>query len=150
MFVEQRDKEMAMSRNAMTSGLFASVTLVLGFMGGVTFGQSSPPSETKGQTVVLLQSINLTEEIDSVVGRPLRLRRITLEPGGIISLHSHKDRPTVSLFLQGEAIFHQTDKPDLIVRAGEGFAEGKATTHWVENRGSVSAVWIAADVPRTP
>ena len=139
-----------MPRNALTPVLFASITLVLGFLGGATFGQGSPPSETKGQSVVLLQSINLTEEIDSIVGRPLRLRKITLEPGGIISLHSHKDRPTVSLFLQGEAIFHQTDKPDLIIRAGEGFAEGKATTHWVENRGSVSAVWVAADIPRNP
>jgi quercetin dioxygenase-like cupin family protein len=139
-----------MPRYASTPLLFASITLVLGFLAGMSFGQGGAPSETKGQSVVLLQSINLTEEIDSIVGRPLRLRKVTLEPGGVIGLHSDKDRPTVSLFLQGEAIFHQTDKPDIIIRAGEGFAEGKATTHWVENRSSVSAVWVAADIPRTP
>jgi quercetin dioxygenase-like cupin family protein len=141
---------MTMQRNASTPVLIASTTLLLGFLGGLALGQSNPPSETKGQSVVLLQSINLTEEIDSIVGRPLRLRKITLEPGGIIGLHSHKDRPTVSFFLQGEVIFHQADKPDLVLHPGEGFAEGKATSHWVENRGSVSAVWIAADIPRTP
>ncbi len=128
--------------------LFVATALVLGFLGGVTFGQGSLPSETKGQNVVLLQNIELTDEIDSVKGRPLRLRKITLEPGGVIGIHSHKDRPTVSYFLQGEVIFHQAEKPDLVVHTGEGFAEGKATTHWAENRGSVPAVWIAVDIPR--
>ena len=139
-----------MTRKYSIPVLAATTGLAIGFHGGVSFGQGNPPSETKGQSVVLLQSIGLAEEIDSVIGRPLRLRKITLEPGGVIGLHSHEDRPTVSYFLQGEAIFHQADKPDLVIRAGEGFAEGKATTHWVENRGSIAAVWIAADVPRTP
>lgn len=30
------------------------------------------------------------------------------------------------------------------------FAEGKATTHWAENRGTVPAVWIAVDIPKEP
>lgn len=70
--------------------------------------------------------------------------------GGVIGIHTHKDRPTVSYFLQGEVVFHQADKPDLVIHPSEGFAEGKATTHWAENRGSVPAVWIAADIPRAP
>ena len=130
--------------------IFFPPALVLAFLGGVALGQASPPGETRGQSVALLQSIDLTDEIDAVKGRPLRLRKITLEPGGVISLHTHKDRPTVSYFLQGEVVFHQADKPDFIVHPGEGFAEGKATTHWAENRGSVPAIWIAADVPRSP
>ena len=100
--------------------------------------------------MALLQSIDLSDEIDSVKGRLLRLRKITLQPGGVIALHSHQDRPTVSYFLQGEVTFHQADKPDVIIHPGEGFAEGKATTHWAENRGSVPAVWIAADIPKSP
>jgi len=36
------------------------------------------------------------------------------------------------------------------VKAGEGFAEGKATTHWAENRQGVAAVWIAVDIPKEP
>ena len=95
-------------------------------------------------------TLDLTEEIDSVRGRPLRMRKITLAPGGVIGLHSHKDRPAVSYFLQGEVTYHQEGRPDVVVRTGEGFAEGKATTHWAENRGSVPAVWIAVDIPTTP
>ena len=139
-----------MPRTASISVLLPTAALALGFLGGVTFGQGSPPSETKGQSIVLLQNIDLTDEIDSVKGRPLRLRKITLEPGGVIAIHSHKDRPTVSYFVQGEVIFHQVDKPDVVLHPGEGFAEGKGTTHWAENRGSVPAVWIAADIPRAP
>ena len=31
---------------------------------------------------------------------------------------------------------------------GDGIAEGKATTHWAENRGTVPAVFIAVDIPK--
>jgi len=33
----------------------------------------------------------------------------------------------------------------VVIRAGEGVAEGRATTHWGENTGKVPAVWIAVD-----
>jgi len=128
---------------------FVSIfSLALGFAGGLAVGQAKPPSETKGLSAEALRSLDLTEEIESVWGRPLRMRKITLQPGGVIGLHSHKDRPAVSYFLQGEVTYHQEGKPDVVVRAGEGFAEGKATTHWAENRGTVPAVWVAVDIPK--
>ena len=64
------------------------------------------------------------------------------------NLHSHRPRPAVSYTLEGEVTYHQEGKPESIVRAGDGIAEGKDTTHWAENRGSVPAVWIAVDVPK--
>ena len=50
--------------------------------------------------------------------------------------------------LQGEMTYHQDGKPDVVIRAGDGFAEGRATTHWGENTGTGPAVWIAVDIPR--
>lgn len=123
-------------------------TLALGFAAGLAVGQMKAPAENKGLSADKLQVLDLSEEIDSVKGRPLRMRKIMLLPGGVIGLHSHKDRPTVSYFLQGEVIYHQEGKPPRTVRAGEGFAEGKATTHWAENRAGVAAVWIAVDIPK--
>ena len=38
--------------------------------------------------------------------------------------------------------------PDTVIRAGGGFAEGRATTHWAENTGKLPAVWIAVDIPK--
>jgi quercetin dioxygenase-like cupin family protein len=130
-----------------TGVLLATAGLAVGFLAGIAFGQISPPQENKGQSEVLLQSIDLTGEMDSVNGRPLRLRKVTLQPGGVLGIHTHRDRPAVSYFLQGEVTYHQDGKPDVVVHPGEGFAEGKATTHWAENRGSVPAIWIAADIP---
>ena len=31
----------------------------------------------------------------------MRMRMLTIEPGGHIGIHSHKDRPAVAYFLQG-------------------------------------------------
>ena len=128
--------------------LLAGSSLTLGFAAGLALGQIKPPSESKGLGAEALRSLDLSEEVESVKGRPLRMRKITLQPGGIIGLHTHKDRPTVSYFLQGEVTYHQEGRPDAVVRPGEGFAEGKATTHWAENRGTVPAVWIAVDIPK--
>ena len=136
-------------QNAQTV-VFAVSALAIGFAAGLAFGQAGAPTETKGLSAIPLQSIDLTEEIDSTKGRPLRMRKITLQPGGVIGLHDHKDRPAVSYFLQGEVTYHQAGKTDAVVRPGEGFAEGKATTHWAENRGSQPAIWIAVDIPKEP
>ena len=76
------------------------------------------------------------------------MRRITVQPGGALALHNHADRPAVTYMLQGEMTYHQQGKPDVIVRPGDGFAEGRATTHWGENAGKVPAVWIAVDIPK--
>ena len=130
--------------------LFVAGALALGFSAGVVVGQAKAPTENKGLSQDRLRSLDLTDEIDSVKGRPLRMRKIMLLPGGVIGLHSHKDRPTVSYFLQGEVIYHQEGQPPKVVRAGEGFAEGKDTTHWAENRQGVAAVWIAVDIPKEP
>ena len=130
--------------------LAVASTLALGFAAGLAVGQMKAPSENKGFSADHLRSLTLTEEIDSVKGRPLRMRKIMLLPGGVIGLHNHKDRPTVSYFLQGEVIYHEEGKAPRTVRAGDGFAEGKETTHWAENRGGVAAVWIAVDIPKEP
>lgn len=117
----------------------AVATLALAFAAGVAVGQMKGPTADKGLSADKLEAVDT-----------LRMRKVMLLPGGVIGLHSHKDRPTVSYFLQGQVIYHQEGKPPMVVKAGEGFAEGKATTHWAENRGGVAAVWIAVDIPKEP
>jgi len=127
--------------------LGAAATL-LAFGAGIAVGQAQPPAENKGFGSVNIRSLDLSEEIDSIKGRPLRMRKITVQPGGALTLHTHKDRPAVSYMLEGSMTYHQEGKPDTVANAGDGIAEGKATTHWGENRGSVPAVWIAVDIPK--
>jgi quercetin dioxygenase-like cupin family protein len=97
---------------------------------------------------VLLRQLDLTHEIDSLQGRPLRMRKVTLAVGGVLGLHDHVDRPAVSYMLQGQMTYHQEGKPDLVANPGDGIADGRATTHWGENTGKVPAVWIAVDIPK--
>jgi quercetin dioxygenase-like cupin family protein len=111
-------------------------------------GQRQPPPANVGQSEEALRSLDLTSELESGKGRPLRMRRITVQPGGALALHNHVDRPAVTYMLSGEMTYHQQGRPDIVIRAGQGFAEGRATTHWGENTGKVPAVWIAVDIPK--
>jgi quercetin dioxygenase-like cupin family protein len=137
-----------MSRHRRTVFLIGATAVVLAFGVGVAVGQAQVPKETKGLSGVNLRSLDLTEELDTIAGRPLRMRKLTLQPGGVLELHSHKDRPAVSYILEGAITYHQESKPDTVAHAGEGIAEGRATTHWAENRGTMPAVWIAVDIPK--
>ena len=126
-------------------GLFA---VGFAFIAGYAAGQRQPPTETVGQSEEMLRSIDLTNELDSTKGRPLRMRKVTLQPGGVLGLHNHMDRPAVTYLLQGQMTYHQQGKPDLVANPGDGFAEGRATTHWAESTGKVPAVWVAVDIPK--
>jgi quercetin dioxygenase-like cupin family protein len=137
-----------MSRNRGTVFLIGAIVVVLAYGAGVAVGHAQVPTETKGFSAVNLRSLDLTGELDTIAGRSLRMRKLTLQPGGVLELHSHKGRPAVSYILEGAMTYHQEGKPDTVAHAGEGIAEGRATTHWAENRGTVPAVWIAVDIPK--
>jgi quercetin dioxygenase-like cupin family protein len=118
------------------------------FLTGYAVGQRPAPTQTVGQSEELLRSLDLTTELDTTKGRPLRMRKITVQPGGVLGLHNHVDRPAITFLLEGEMTYHQEGKPLQVIKPGGGFAEGRATTHWAENTGKVPAVWIAVDIPK--
>lgn len=102
--------------------------------------------ETRGVTVELLSVLDLGPEIDGMAGRQLRMRKVTIEPGGVFGpLHSHQDRPGTVYILQGTITDHRngvaTD-----YGPGPGWPEDRNTMHWLENRGAVAAVEISVDI----
>jgi quercetin dioxygenase-like cupin family protein len=106
--------------------------------------QASP--ETKGVTIEHLAAIDLGSEIEGMAGRQLRMRMVTIEPGGVIGpIHDHKDRPGVVYILQGKITDHRngTSKE---YGPGVGWPEDRNTTHWLENRGKITAVEISVDI----
>jgi quercetin dioxygenase-like cupin family protein len=131
-----------------TTTIAASTALMLVFTAGYVMGQRQPPTQTVGQSEELLRSLDLSGEVESTKGRPLRMRKITLQPGGVQALHDHIDRPAITYLLQGQMTYHQEGQPDRVANAGDGFAEGRATRHWGESTGKVPAVWIAVDIPK--
>jgi quercetin dioxygenase-like cupin family protein len=108
--------------------------------------EQAPPKENKGMKAPVLSSLDLGPEIDGMQGRQLRMRLVTLEPGGAIAIHSHKDRPTVVYLLQGTWTELREGGYVKEYKEGDSWAEGKTTTHWSENRGSKPAVAVIVDV----
>jgi quercetin dioxygenase-like cupin family protein len=113
---------------------------------GIAVGQQSAPTENKGVKISPPTTLDLTQEIEAVEGRQLRMRIVTVEPGGVVGLHSHKGRPAVAYVLQGNLTEHVEGGATHERHQGESWTEGKETTHWAENKGNQAAMVLAVDV----
>jgi quercetin dioxygenase-like cupin family protein len=108
--------------------------------------QTTP--ETKGVTVELLATLDLSSEIEGMAGRQLRMRMVTFEPGGVFGpIHDHRDRPGIVYILEGTITDHRngvaTD-----YGPGVGWPEDRETIHWLENRSTTQAAEISVDIVR--
>jgi quercetin dioxygenase-like cupin family protein len=111
-----------------------------------TMGTEQANHETAGVTAKLLATVDLGPEIAVMAGRQLRMRLVTIDPGGVFGpVHDHKDRPGIVYVLQGTITDHRngvaTD-----YGPGVGWPEDRNTTHWLENRGSIPAVEVSVDI----
>ena len=104
--------------------------------------------DTKGVAVELLAALDLGPEIEGMAGRQLRMRMVTIEPGGVFGpIHDHVDRPGMVYILQGTITDHRNGVAKEY-GPGLGWPEDKSTTHWLENRGATPAVEISVDIVR--
>jgi quercetin dioxygenase-like cupin family protein len=102
--------------------------------------------QTKGVEVQLLGTVDLGPELPGMEGRQLRMRMVTIEPGGVFGpVHDHRGRPGTVYVLQGTITDHR-DGVDTDYGPGLGWPEDHTTFHWLENRGSVPAVEISVDI----
>jgi quercetin dioxygenase-like cupin family protein len=108
--------------------------------------QSAP--ETTGVAVELLAEVDLGPEIEGMEGYKLRMRMVTMAPGGVFGpVHDHKGRPGTVYVLQGTITEHR-DGLATDYGPGVGWPEDRNTVHWLENAGTVPAVEISVDVVR--
>ena len=108
--------------------------------------QDEVAPETNGVTVQSIGTIDLGPEIEGMTGRQLRMRMVTIAPGGVFGpVHDHIDRPGIVYILQGTITDHRngvaTD-----YGPGLGWPEDKNTVHWLENRGAIPAIEISVDI----
>jgi quercetin dioxygenase-like cupin family protein len=102
--------------------------------------------KTKGVSVKLLASVDLGPEIEGMAGRQLRMRMVTIDPGGVFGpIHDHKDRPGIVYILQGSITDHRNGV-ETDYGPGVGWPEDRNTLHWLENRGTIQAVEISVDI----
>jgi quercetin dioxygenase-like cupin family protein len=104
--------------------------------------------ETKGVTSKLLATVDLGPEIEGLAGRRLRMRLVTMEPGGVFGpVHDHVGRPGIVYILQGTITDHRNGVATEY-GPGVGWPEDRNTVHWLENRGATPAVEISVDIVR--
>jgi quercetin dioxygenase-like cupin family protein len=120
--------------------------------GGLAYGlalgqpQKMPPTDSKGFRMEVLGTLDLSNEIPEMPGRQLRMRRITIEPGGQFATHDHRDRPGLFYIQQGTITEYPEGAEAGEHHAGQAVAVGSRTKHWEENRGTGLVVVIAVDI----
>ena len=64
--------------------------------------------ETSGVSVELIGTVDLAGEVEGLEGRELRMRKVTIQPGGVFGpVHDHKGRPGLVWILQGTITDHR-------------------------------------------
>jgi quercetin dioxygenase-like cupin family protein len=102
--------------------------------------------ETRGVAVEVLATVDLAREIEGMAGHQLRMRMVTIEPGGVFGpIHDHRGRPGTVYILQGTITDHRNEVAT-DYGPGVGWPEDRNTIHWLENRGTIPAVEISVDI----
>jgi quercetin dioxygenase-like cupin family protein len=108
-----------------------------------TSGETMPSKVTDNE----LAFVALGGEINGLDNRRLRLRRLVVQPGGVVPWHSHTDRPALIMTVSGQITeFNSTCAVGIVHKAGDVAQEKKGVSHWWKNTGKVPAVLIAADI----
>jgi hypothetical protein len=89
----------------------------------------------------------LGKEFKGLADRELRVRELTIAPGGSIALHRHDQRPGVAYILEGQ----MTERRDpgfapLVIGPGEVAFEATGITHWWRNEGKTPARALVIDI----
>ena len=110
-------------------------------------GQAKNATPGKGVTDTVLSSIDLAKEPANVPGRLLRLRKLVIEPGGVVPWHEHANRPALIYIISGEITeYASTCAVPIVHRAGDAATETHATAHWWKNTGTETVVLLSADL----
>jgi quercetin dioxygenase-like cupin family protein len=112
-------------------------------VGGMTSGETMP----KDVTDEVISSIDLSSKGDAWTGSMLRMRKLVVQPGGIVPWHSHEARPANILVVEGSITEYSSNcKMPIEHKAGDVTAEFGNLSHWWKNNGQVAAVLYSADI----
>ena len=95
----------------------------------------------------VLASINLLAEHPRLKEHKPRLRRLVVQPGGIVPWHSHGERPAIIYIVSGTIVEHaSTCTVPIVHKAGDVARETHATSHWWKNAMGKPVVLLSADI----
>lgn len=99
----------------------------------------------EGQASIALRDLALPEGATPLDNREMRLRRVMLEPGGVIAAHPHENRPTILYIAEGTLVEYSDDN-DFAVEHSAPAIIVPTSTHWWRNAGAQAVVIIGADL----
>lgn len=120
------------------------------FAGTCTMAGTNPlagaPTDPKDVTDTVIGSVDLGKEVQ-FAGHDLRMRRLVVQPGGIVPLHSHTDRPALIYTLSGTITEYRSSCSVPIVHtAGDIAREADGISHYWINHGTAPVVLLSSDV----
>ncbi len=137
--------------------LGSSVVASAAFAGECPADQKKPnataPVDYKpvGVTDTVIAMIDVEKEPANIKDRKFRMRKLTIEPGGIVPWHSHGDRPAIIYIIDGEINEYAGNCAVPIVhKAGDVVAETSEVSHWWKNTGDKTVVLLSADLIKDP
>ena len=105
----------------------------------------------KAVTDMVLAQIDLAGEKIALNGHLMRVRKLEIQPGGIVPWHSHGDRPALIYVQSGEIHEHASNcAVPILHKAGEVARETHATSHWWKNEGTAPVVLLSFDIQHDP
>jgi quercetin dioxygenase-like cupin family protein len=108
-----------------------------------TSGETKP----KGVADTVLASVDLSREKVNLKDRQLRIRRLVVQPGGVVPWHSHEDRPALIYVVSGTIQEYASNCSVTIEhRAGDVSVEKSGVQHWWKNNGKTPVVLLSSDV----
>lgn len=130
---------------AAAPSLASAATCPAGKSGVDLRGPDSTPA--KGVTDTVIASIDVAKEPAAIPGRLFRMRRLVIQPGGVVPWHSHGERPAIIYVVQGVVTEYASScSAPLVHKAGEATPELHVTSHWWKNTGKTPAVLLSADL----
>jgi quercetin dioxygenase-like cupin family protein len=119
--------------------------------GQMQAGATNAGHAAKGVTDNVLAQIDLGTEKVALNGHNMRVRKLVIQPGGIVPWHSHGDRPALIYVVSGQIYeYASTCAVPILHKAGDVSRETHATAHWWKNTGSVPVVLLSFDIQRDP
>ncbi|WP_457939885.1 cupin domain-containing protein [Mesorhizobium sp. 10J20-29] len=111
--------------------------------GALTSGETMP----KDVTDDVLSAIDLSSKGGDFVGTMLRMRKLVVQPGGVVPWHDHSERAANIYILSGSITEYSSNcKVPIEHKAGEVTPEFGDLAHWWKNNGREAAVLISADL----
>jgi quercetin dioxygenase-like cupin family protein len=110
-------------------------------------GQQMSSAPASGVTDTVIATNDLAQQGIGINDRLFRLRRLVIQPGGVVPWHSHGDRPAIIYIISGQITeYASTCAVPVVHKAGEATPEMHATSHWWKNDGNQPVELLSADL----